>query len=276
VTENGDSFAADAVLADTGGPSLYLDLVGAEHLPARVLDDIKRFQYDNGTVKVDWALNGPIPFKADPARKAGTVHVADSMDELTEMSAQLHMQQIPSKPFLVMGQMTLTDPSRSPAGTETAWAYTHVPQFIKGDAGADGLTGSWDERETEAFTARMEDRIEERAPGFKDLIVGRHVFTPPMMEKANANLVGGSVNGGTGQIHQQLVFRPTSGYARPETPIKGLYLASASAHPGGGVHGAPGSNAALAALGHWKRRKLLPVGAAIAAGVVGSAMRRRR
>jgi phytoene dehydrogenase-like protein len=256
-TASGEVVAADMVLADVGAPALFLDLVGADHLPGNTLDDLKRFQYDNGTVKVDWALDGPIPWKADEGRRAGTIHVAENMDQLTEMSAQLAMGRIPAKPFLVLGQMTLTDSTRSPAGTETAWAYTHVPQNPKGDAGDDGLTGSWDQREIDLFVARMEDQVERLAPGFKDLVSARHVFTPKTMEEENPNLVGGAVNGGTAMLHQQLVFRPLSGFARPETPIKGLYLASASAHPGGGVHGAPGANAAKAAIWAWRRRKAL-------------------
>lgn len=256
LTASGDLASADSVLADVGAPSLYKDLIGRERLPADVVNDLQRFQYDNGTVKVDWALDGPIPWKADEARRAGTIHVSENMDQLTEMSAQLSMGRIPAKPFLVLGQMTLTDPTRSPAGTETAWAYTHVPQNPRGDAGDDGLTGAWDQREVDLFVARMEDQIESLAPGFQDLVGGRHVFTPKMMEEENANLVGGAVNGGTAMLHQQLVFRPLSGFARPETPVKGLFLASASAHPGGGVHGAPGANAAKAAIWAWRRRKV--------------------
>lgn len=273
-TRAGDSFGARrAVLADVGAPQLYLDLIGEEHLPSRVKDDIKKFQYDNGTVKLDWALSGPIPWRCEPARRAGTVHVTDSMDHLTELSAQLNMQQIPSKPFLILGQMTVADPSRSPAGTESAWAYAHVPQNPKGDA-LGTMTGKWDERDTEIFTERMENEIEALAPGFKDLVIGRHVMNPITLQEKNANLVGGAVNGGTAQLHQSLIFRPTAGLARPETPIKGLYLASASAHPGGGVHGAPGANAAKAALWRARRRRLfLPtVGAA---ALAGRSLRRR-
>lgn len=269
-TRAGESFGARrAVLADVGAPQLYLDLIGEEHLPSRVTDDIKKFQYDNGTVKVDWALSGPIPWAAEPARRAGTVHVAESMDALTELSAQLHMGQVPAKPFLVLGQMTVADATRSPAGTESAWAYAHVPQNARGDALGE-MSGKWDESDTEIFSARMEAEIEALAPGFKDLIIGRHVMNPLDLESMNANLVGGAVNGGTAQLHQSLVFRPTSGLARPETPIKDLYLASASAHPGGGVHGAPGANAAKAALWREKRKRLiLPVaGAAVAAGLL--------
>jgi len=274
-THDGTSFTASrAVLADVGAPNLYLDLVAREHLPADLFDDIRRFHYDNATVKVDWALDSGIPWKSEEAKSAGTVHVADDMDAFTMTAAELSMGLIPSRPFLVMGQMTTTDPTRSPAGTETAWAYTHVPQNIRGDSGGE-LTGSWDTNETEAFVERMEDQIEALAPGFRDLVRGRHVMTPRTIEDTDANLVGGAVNGGTAQLHQQLIFRPTPGLARPETPVKGLYLASASAHPGGGVHGAPGANAAKAALWGWRRRKLtLPVGAGLGAAGVLALLRR--
>ena len=155
-----------------------------------------------------------------------------------------------------MGQYSMVDSTRQPQGKETAWAYTHVPQQPKGDAGDDDLTGSWDERETERFVARIEAEIERRAPGFGALIRERHVFTPPTLEAANSNLVGGAINSGTAQIHQQLVFRPTPGLARPETPIDRLYLSGASAHPGGGVHGAAGANAAAAVLAHGQADQL--------------------
>lgn len=236
------------VLADVGARSLYLDLVGAEHLPARLVEDLQRFQYDASTVKVDWALSRPIPWESEPARRAGTVHVAEGMDDLSRHASQLASKRIPDAPFLVMGQYAAFDPTRQPAGAETAWAYTHVPRHPRGDAGPDGLEGTWDERETELFAARMEARIEALAPGFRETIVARHVFTPPTMEATNPNLVAGAINGGTAQIHQQLVLRPTPGLARAETPVDGLFLASASAHPGGGVHGAAGANAARAAL----------------------------
>jgi phytoene dehydrogenase-like protein len=247
-TAGGDEVAAGrAVIADVGAPALYRELVGPEHLPARVLDDLRRFQYDNSTVKVDWALAGPIPWSAEAARRAGTVHVADGMDHFVEASCHLLQGLIPARPHLVVGQMAVADPTRSPAGTETAWAYTHVPQRVRGDAGGD-LKGLWDFAEAEAFADRIEARIERLAPGFRSLIRGRYVATPPILEASNANLVGGAVNGGSAQLHQQLVFRPIPGLARPETPVRGLYLGSASAHPGGGVHGACGSNAARAAL----------------------------
>ncbi|MBX5470716.1 MAG: NAD(P)/FAD-dependent oxidoreductase [Thermoleophilaceae bacterium] len=239
--------ASRAVLADVSAPALYLELVGREHLPARLLDEIARFQWDNGTVKVDWTLDAPIPWTAAPARRAGTLHVAEGLDGLTRQSCEIALGLLPAEPYLVMGQYAHFDPTRAPAGRDTAWAYTHVPQRIAGDARGE-LTGSWDERETRAFADRIEEQVEARAPGFRSLIRGRRVTTPRDFEEADPNLVNGALNGGTAQLHQQLVLRPVAGLARADTPIRGLFLASASAHPGGGVHGAPGANAAAAAL----------------------------
>jgi phytoene dehydrogenase-like protein len=150
----------------------------------------------------------------------------------------------------------MIDPTRQPRGAETAWAYTHVPQQIDGDERG-RLTGRWDEADEQAMAERVEERIERLAPGFRALIVGRHVFTPRTMELADRNLVGGAINGGTAQLHQQLVFRPAAGLRRAATPVPGLYLASASAHPGGGVHGACGANAARAALSLRERGRRL-------------------
>ncbi len=248
--------AGKAVLATTLAPTLFHDLVGDQHLPASFVDDLRAFQLDNATVKVDWSLDGPIPWIAEDARRAATIHVADGMDALTRTASQLSRRLIPDHPFLVMGQYSMVDPTRQPAGKETAWAYAHVPQRVAGDAGGDELAGRWDERETERFAARIEGEIERRAPGFRSLVRARHVFTPPTMEAANASLAGGAVNHGTAQIHQQVIFRPVPGLARAETPIAGLFLAGASAHPGGGVHGAAGANAASAAVrqARWSAR----------------------
>ncbi|MEU5166722.1 MULTISPECIES: phytoene desaturase family protein [Streptomyces] len=240
--------ASRAVLADVSAPALYGELVDARHLPGRLLSDLRRFQWDFATFKVDWALNGRVPWTAGDAASAGTVHLAEGVDGLTRFSAQIATGQVPDRPFLLFGQMTTTDATRSPAGTESAWAYTHVPHRIKGDAGGDNLTGRWDLREQEAMADRMEKEVERWAPGFRSRILSRRLLAPPTLESMDANLHGGAINGGTAAAHQQLVFRPTSGTGRPETPVKGLYLASASAHPGGGVHGAPGANAARAAL----------------------------
>jgi phytoene dehydrogenase-like protein len=157
---------------------------------------------------------------------------------------------VPSDPFLLVGQYAHFDPTRQPAGKETAWAYTHVPQRVRGDAGGEGIAGAWDAPELDRIADRMEARVERLAPGFRGRVLRRHVAGPRELEAADANLVGGAINGGTAQLHQQLVFRPIPGLGRAETPVRGLYLASASAHPGGGVHGACGANAARAALVH--------------------------
>ncbi|MQY06778.1 phytoene desaturase family protein [Actinomadura macrotermitis] len=248
-TASGEAVRATrAVLADVSAPALYGGLVGWEHLPALLRDDMKRFQWDYATFKVDWALTGPIPWTSPDAARAGTVHLASGMDALTDFNAQIATGHVPAEPFSLLGQMTTADPSRSPAGTESVWAYTHVPQRVRGDAGPDGITGSWDERERAAMAARIEAVVERYAPGFTERIAERRILAPGDLQGINANLVNGALNGGTAAPHQQLVFRPVPGTGRPETPVKGLYLASASAHPGGGVHGACGSNAARAAL----------------------------
>ncbi|MFE5084138.1 phytoene desaturase family protein [Streptomyces mirabilis] len=240
--------ARKAVLADVSAPALYGSLVAERHLPGRLLTDLKRFQWDFATFKVDWALNSQVPWTCPEAAQAGTVHLAEGIDALTRFAAQIAMGRVPDEPFAVFGQMTTADPCRSPQGTESAWAYTHVPHRVRGDAGNDGLTGSWDAREQEAMADRVETQVERYAPGFRSHIRGRRILAPPTLESMDANLHGGAINGGTTALHQQLIFRPTPGTGRSETPVPGLYLASASAHPGGGVHGAPGANAARAAM----------------------------
>jgi phytoene dehydrogenase-like protein len=248
-TDAGEAVPAHrAVLADVAAPALYRDLVGREHLPPQVLDDLRRFQWDFSTFKVDWALDGPVPWQAAQARRAGTVHLADGLDELTRFAAQIAMRQVPDRPFLLFGQMTLADPSRSPEGTESAWAYTHLPREIRGDAGHEGITGDWGPADQERMADRVERQVERFAPGFRSLIRARRVLAPPTFQALDSNLSDGAINGGTAALHQQLVFRPVPGTGRPETPVTGLFLASAAAHPGGGVHGAPGANAARAAL----------------------------
>lgn len=245
-----------AVLADVNAPLLYRRLVAAGDLPARLLEDLDRFDWDHATFKVDWTLDGPIPWRSAPARRAGTVHVAEGVDELTVTASELARGLVPTDPFLLVGQQSMTDPSRAPAGKDTGWAYTHVPRRTRGDA-AGVLDGDWSASDVERFASRIEDRIEALAPGFRDLIRGRHVMAPADLEADNPNLDTGSINGGTAALHQQLVFRPVPGLGRPSTPIAGLFLASGSAHPGGGVHGAAGANAARAALSQHRRRRLV-------------------
>jgi phytoene dehydrogenase-like protein len=240
--------ARRAVLADVSAPALYLNLLGPELLPARLRADLTRFDWDDATVKVDWALSGPIPWTNPEVVGAGTVHLAGDLDDISRFAHELAIGHVPADPFLIFGQMSTADPTRSPAGTESAWAYTHVPARPRADA-AGVISGTWADRDVQdAFLDRLERRVERFAPGFRDLVTGRHVAFPPDLEAGDANLVHGALNGGTSDLYQQLVFRPTPGLGRPETHVAGLFLASASAHPGGGVHGACGANAARAAL----------------------------
>lgn len=250
-TEAGEQIRATrAVLADVSAPTLYHDLVGVERLPAGMITALDRFQWDTSVLKINWALSGPVPWRAAGARGAGTVHVGVDLDGFVDTAADLTVGRMPRRPFTLFGQMTTADPSRSPAGTESAWGYTHVPRELA--------------RSTEALHEQVEAvqrSLDEVAPGFSDSVLARTVQLPADLEASDANLVGGAINGGTSYPHQQLFFRPTPGLGRPETPIDGLFLASASAHPGGGVHGACGWNAASAALhstgpAHVLRRRL--------------------
>ena len=246
--DGADLVATRAVLAAVDAPQLFGALVAPEHLPGRLLDDLRRFQWDNATLKVDWALSGPVPWADGVSGGAGTVHLGGDLSGLTRYTSQLAVGAVPDRPYIVFGQMTTTDPTRSPAGTESAWGYTHVPQVVRADAGDDGITGKWDDREVAAAVERLEAQVERYAPGFRDLVVARHVAGPLDLEAANRSLFRGALNGGTAAIHQQLIWRPVTGLGRPETPVRGLYLASMSAHPGGGVHGGPGTIAARTAL----------------------------
>jgi phytoene dehydrogenase-like protein len=238
-----------AVLADVDATHLYGNLVPWDLLPGRLRQQMRSFRHDPSTFKVDFAMSGPIPWAVPPAYAPGTVHIADSMEELTTFYGQLAAGTVPDRPFLLVGQMTTSDPGRSPSGTESVWAYTHVPQQVRADAGGQ-VTGRWDAADAERFADRMQARLEHHAPGFGSRILARRILTPGDLERRDANLVGGALNGGTANLDQQVIFRPVPGLGRASTPIRGLYLASASAHPGGSVHGACGMNAARAALAH--------------------------
>jgi len=229
--------ARRAVIADVPAPTLFLDLVGTRWLPPRFAEDLEFFRWDGATVKVDWAVNGKIPWKNPAAAGSGTVHLGADLNGLTRYSAHLATDSVPPNPFLLLGQMTTADPSHSPEGTESVWAYTHLPH-----------RAHWEQEEIDAHVARMEAVLEDHAPGFGRMVEGRNVFSPADMQRENPSLVGGALGGGTAAAYQQLFLRPVPGLGRPDTPVDRLYLASSSAHPGGGVHGAPGSNAARAAL----------------------------
>jgi phytoene dehydrogenase-like protein len=249
LADGGDLRARRAVLAAVDAPTLFLSLLPRHEVPRAVLDDVRRFDRDWPTIKVDWTLDAAIPWTHDDLRQAPVVHVADSIGDLTEYATELRSGVVPTRPFLVLGQYSMGDATRAPAGKETAWAYTHLPHGAEIDV--------------DAFAARVEDAVEGLAPGFRTLVRRRRVFTPQDLEAADSSLVGGSINGGTAQIHQQLVFRPTAGLGRPETGVARLYLASSSAHPGGGVHGGPGAIAARAALTAWRARRMTCAVAAV-------------
>ncbi|MFC7276912.1 phytoene desaturase family protein [Paractinoplanes rhizophilus] len=232
-----DYRARRAVLADVPAPALFLDLVGSRRLPPRMVDDLSHFRWDGATIKVDWAVRGKIPWANGAVAGSGTVHLNADLNGLTRYAAELATGELPRDPFLLLGQMTTADPRHSPPGTESAWAYTHLPR-----------RDNWHADEMAAHVEKMEAAIEKAAPGFGELIIGRHVFSPAGLERANPSLDGGAIGGGTAAAYQQLFLRPVPGLGRADTPVDRLYLASSSAHPGGGVHGAPGANAARAAL----------------------------
>jgi phytoene dehydrogenase-like protein len=230
--------AARAILADVGAPTLFLRMLRAAHVPSWLRQSMRRFRYGWGTFKMDWALAGPVPWLSLEARESAVVHAGDSVADLLAFTHQIRAGQLPSNPYLVIGQQSLLDPSRAPPGAHTLWAYSHVPSYPN---------GGWD-KYREAFADRIEQRIEGLAHGFRSLIQARAIHSPADLERMDENLVGGDLGGGSAQFDQQLFFRPAFPYFRYRTPVQGLYLCSASTHPGAGVHGACGFNAAQMAL----------------------------
>jgi phytoene dehydrogenase-like protein len=239
LTEDGVEYEARrAIIADTSAPALYLKLLDPAFVPAPIADSMRRFPYGFGTFKMDWALDGPVPWIAEDACDAAVVHTGDNVDDLARFTAQVRRGELPERPYLVIGQQSIADPTRAPAGKHTLWAYSRVPSNID---------GGW-KANAERFADRIDDRIEELAPGFKKRVLGRFIVTPPDLEAMDENLVGGDLGGGSAQIQHQLFFRPVFPYFRYRTPIRGLYLGSSYTHPGAGVHGACGFNAAQAAI----------------------------
>jgi phytoene dehydrogenase-like protein len=195
---------------------------------------MKRYVYGPATLKVDWALDGPIPWANDEVRRAGTVHVGGAETEmLTSVREASHA--LAQRPFLLLGQQSVADPSRAPKGQHTAWAYTHGPRQVDWIA--------HQERHADA----METQVERFAPGFRDRILARHLLGPADLEARDANLVGGDVGGGSYAL-RQVIFRPLPALSPYRTPVHGLFLGSAATFPGGAVHGIPGDAAARAAL----------------------------
>jgi phytoene dehydrogenase-like protein len=222
---------ARAILADVT-PRQLLAMAG-DRLPAGYSRRLARFRYGPGVFKMDFALDGPIPWRNPDCLRAATVHVGGTLPELAASERAVWSGEPPERPFVLLAQQSLFDETRAPAGKQTAWAYCHVP------AGSDV-----------DMTARIEAQIERFAPGFRDRILARHTLTASEMEAYNANYVGGDINGGLASL-TQLFTRPliTPNIANPyATPAKGLYLCSSSTPPGGGVHGLCGYFAAHAAL----------------------------
>lgn len=236
--EGGEEIRARlGVVADTAAPTLYLKLLDSARLPSWLLRRMRHFRQGFGTFKLDFALSAPVPWANEQARQSAVVHVNENLADLARFTREIRAGHLPEQPYLVIGQQSLADPFRAPHGQHTLYCYTHVPSYID---------GGWS-TQSEVFADRIVERIEGLAPGFSELVLDRRVSAPPDLEAANANLIGGDLGGGGNAWHQQLLFRPIFPYFRYRTPIKGLYLCSSYTHPGGGVHGMCGYNAAEAA-----------------------------
>jgi phytoene dehydrogenase-like protein len=227
VTALDDLPASRIVILDTTPQSAVA--IAGDRLPPRTRRRYERFRYGPGVFKIDWALGGPVPWVDEALRRAGTIHLGGSMDDIVRSERQVSSGRAPDRPFALFAQYAAWDPTRAPAGQETAWAYCHVP------------AGS-----TVDMTDPIEAEVERLAPGFRDLVLGRSIHTAADMERHDENYVGGDINGGISDI-RQLVFRPARG-VDPYHAGEGLYLCSSSTPPGGGVHGMGGYHAARSAL----------------------------
>ena len=212
---------APVVMCDVT-PRQFLALAG-DRIPEPYRRALSSYRYGPGVFKMDWALDGPIPWRAAECFRAAAVHVGGTLEEIAGWESNGT-----GRPFLILAQPSLFDPTRAPAGKHTAWAYCHVPNGSSGD-----------------MTEAIEAQIERFAPGFRGRILARHVLTPAALERYNPNLVGGDIGGGATDL-RQLFFRPTRHLYR--TPLDGVYLCSSSTPPGGGVHGMCGYHAARMAL----------------------------
>jgi phytoene dehydrogenase-like protein len=219
---------ADLVLADVV-PRELLRIAGGR-LPERYTRRLRSYRHGPGAFKVDWALDGPIPWRAAECRRAGTVHLGGSLDEISSSEWGAWRGRPVERPFVLLAQTSLFDPTRAPAGKHTGWAYCHVPNGSPAE-----------------MTERIESQVERFAPGFRDLILARHTMGPAELEAHNRNLVGGDLNAGAMDLGQ-LLFRPVPRLVPYRTPIDGVYLCSSATPPGGGVHGMCGYSAARVAL----------------------------
>jgi phytoene dehydrogenase-like protein len=220
--------AARAVLFDVT-PAQLLRIAG-HSLSSIYKWQLRRYRYGMGVFKVDWALAEPIPFTASECAQTGTVHLGNTLGEIAAGERAVARGQHPARPFVLLAQQSLFDPTRAPAGRHTAWAYCHVPNGSRVD-----------------MTAAIENQVERFAPGFRERILARHTFDTAQMEEYNPNYVGGDINGGLLDI-SQLFTRPALRASPYRTSQRGLYLCSSSTPPGGGVHGMCGYHAARRAL----------------------------
>jgi len=191
---------------------------------------LERYRYGMGVFKIDWALNEPIPFTNADCRRAGTVHLGNTFEEIAAGELSTSQGRQADRPFVLLAQQSLFDQTRAPEGKHTAWAYCHVPN------------GS-----TQDMTDAIEKQVERFAPGFKDTILARHTMNTAQMQQYNHNYIGGDINGGLMDI-DQLFTRPALRWSPYKTSARGLYICSSSTPPGGGVHGMCGYHAAKRAL----------------------------
>jgi phytoene dehydrogenase-like protein len=218
----------DIVMLDTA-PAAAVRIVG-DRMPLGVARALRRFRHGPGSFKVDFAIEGGVPWRHGDSRRAGTVHVGGTLEEIALAEKEIHRGRMPERPFVLVGQQYLADPSRSRGGVNPLYAYAHVPAGWTGDA-----------------TAVIEEQIARFAPGFRERILARHVWSVTDVERHNANYVGGDVVTGANDA-LQLVFRPRVALDPYSLGVPGLYLCSAATPPGAGAHGMAGWNAARAAL----------------------------
>lgn len=230
VSDLADLPPARATLLDVT-PAQFLRIAGKQ-LPDGYRRQLSRYKYGLGTFKVDWALDGPVPWQAPECRRAATVHLGGTLEEIAAARRGEVAGQPAERPLVLFVQPTLFDPSRAPAGKHVAWGYCHVP-----------LHSTFD------MTARIEAQVERFAPGFRERIIARHTYNSVELERHNPNLFGGDIGGGETTLGQ-LVFRPTPSFSPYATPLPNVFLCSAATPPGGGVHGMGGYNAARTALRH--------------------------
>ncbi|MDI6823301.1 MAG: NAD(P)/FAD-dependent oxidoreductase [Bacillota bacterium] len=232
--------SARAVIACTSPTKLFLDLVGADNLPAEFVGRLQRYRYGLPVLKIDYALSGPPTWKAgEEIARAGIVHLSSGVDAMSLAYNQALRGYLPREPLIILSQPTVADPARAPEGKHILWVIVRVPHVVKGDAAHRIKPRPWRHLK-ERFADRVTDIIESFTPGLKQLILARHVFSPEDLERANPNLIRGDIGCGSVEFDQSYVFRPLPGWSRYATPIRRLYLTGAATHPGPGIHGMSG------------------------------------